>query len=227
MKKLIVILCLNILFAQEFEVDGNLKVIGNIDASNQRITNVGSPTTMQDAVNSEFLQEALSNASYDVKKAGEYAPVTAPQSAIRPPSAPPKQRTQPDSKATEWAQQNDWFNKDREMTSFAFGVHDKLVAQEGLDPTSDAYYRRIDEKMRERFPEKFGEVVAEEVSSGDSRQNITPRTPSVVVAPATRSSGGSPRKVQLTATQVRLAKRLGVTPEQYARQVLELEKANG
>ena len=61
MKKLIVILCLNILFAQEFEVDGNLKVIGNIDASNQRITNVGSPTTMQDAVNTEFLQEALSN----------------------------------------------------------------------------------------------------------------------------------------------------------------------
>jgi len=172
-------------------------------------------------------QEALSNASYDVKKAGEYAPVTAPQSAIRPPAAPPKQRAQPDSKATEWAQQNDWFNKDREMTSFAFGVHDNLVAQEGLDPTSDAYYRRIDEKMRERFPEKFGEVVAEEVSSGDSRQNITPRTPSVVVAPATRSSGGSPRKVQLTATQVRLAKRLGVTPEQYARQVLELEKANG
>ena len=49
-------------FSQEFEVDGNLKVIGNIDASNQRITNVGSPTTMQDAVNSEFLQEALSNA---------------------------------------------------------------------------------------------------------------------------------------------------------------------
>ena len=62
MKKIGMLLILNLCFSQEFEVDGNLKVIGNIDASNQRITNVGSPTTMQDAVNSEFLQEALSNA---------------------------------------------------------------------------------------------------------------------------------------------------------------------
>ena len=114
------------------------------------------------------------------------------------------------------------------MTSFAYGVHDTLVGQEGLNPSSDAYYRRIDEKMRERFPEKFGgEEVTAEVPQGDSRQTGTPRRPSTVVAPATRSNGAGPRKVQLTATQVRLAKRLGVTPEQYARQVLELEKANG
>ena len=61
MKKIGMLLILNLCFSQEFEVDGNLKVIGNIDASNQRITNVGSPTNMQDAVNSEFLQEALRN----------------------------------------------------------------------------------------------------------------------------------------------------------------------
>ena len=82
--------------------------------------------------------------------------------------------------------------------------------------------------MKERFPEKFGEeeVIAEEPQN-DSRPIGPPRRPSAVVAPATRNSGAAPRKVQLTATQVRLAKRLGVTPEQYARQVLELEKANG
>ena len=64
MKKIITMLAtiIGFAFTQEFEVDGNLKVIGNIDASNQRITNVGSPTTMQDAVNSEFLQETLSDA---------------------------------------------------------------------------------------------------------------------------------------------------------------------
>ena len=173
-------------------------------------------------------QQALANASYDVKKADEYSPVTAPQSAIRPPSVSPKPKVQADPKAQAWAGNNPWFNSDREMTSFAYGVHDTLVGQEGLNPSSDAYYRRIDEKMRERFPEKFGgEEVTAEVPQGDSRQKGTPRRPSTVVAPATRSNGAGPRKVQLTATQVRLAKRLGVTPEQYARQVLELEKANG
>ena len=172
-------------------------------------------------------QEALTNASYDTKKADEYAPVTAPQTAIRPPAVPTQPKAQVDPKAKEWAQKNSCVNSDREMTSFAFGVHDTLVGQEGLDPTSDDYYRRIDEKMRERFPEKFGEDVTAEVLQDDSRQKGTPRRPSVVVAPATRNSGAGPRKVQLTATQVRLAKRLGVTPEQYARQVLELEKANG
>jgi hypothetical protein len=171
--------------------------------------------------------EALASASYDAKKAGEYAPVTAPQSAIRPPAAQPKPRVQPDSKASDWAQQNSWFQKDREMTAFAFGVHETLVSQEGLDPTSDAYYRRIDEKMQERFPEKFEEEVAAEEPQRDSRPIGTPRRPSSVVAPATRNSGVAPRKIQLTATQVKLAKRLGVTPEQYARQVLELEKING
>ena len=171
-------------------------------------------------------QELLNNASYDVKRADEYAPVTAPQTAIRPPVVPSKPRQKADPKAKDWAQNNPWFNKDREMTSFAYGVHDTIVAQEGLDPSSDAYYRRIDEKMRERFPEKFEDVVAAEVPTSDSRQKRSPRTPSSVVAPATRSNGGAPRKVQLTATQVRLAKRLGVTPEQYARQVLELERAN-
>lgn len=173
-------------------------------------------------------QAALNTASYDAKRALEYAPVTAPESAIKPPSAKPRPKAKADPKAQAWAGNNPWFNSDREMTSFAYGVHDTLVGQEGLNPSSDAYYRRIDEKMRERFPEKFGgEEVTAEVPQGDSRQKGTPRRPSTVVAPATRSNGAAPRKIQLTATQVRLAKRLGVTPEQYARQVLELEKANG
>ena len=172
-------------------------------------------------------QEAMNMASYDAKRAEEYAPVTAPESAIRPPSEQPAPRTQPDPKAARWAQRNPWFNKDREMTSFAYGVHDTLVGQEGLDPQSDAYYRRIDQKMKERFPEKFGGRVAAEVPQGDSRPKGSPRRPPAVVAPATRNNGAAPRKVQLTATQVRLAKRLGVSPEQYAQQVLELEKANG
>lgn len=172
-------------------------------------------------------QEAMNVASYDAKKAEEYAPVTAPESAIRPPQRQPAQRAQPDPKAASWAQKNSWFNNDREMTSFAYGVHDTLVGQEGLNPSSDAYYRRIDEKMRERFPEKFEGTVEAEVPQVDSRPKGSPRRPPAVVAPSTRSNGAAPRKVQLTATQVRLAKRLGVSPEQYARQVLELEKANG
>jgi hypothetical protein len=172
-------------------------------------------------------QEVMNVASYDAKKAEEYAPVTASESAIRPPSTAPAGKAQGDPKAMRWARSNPWFNKDREMTSFAYGVHDTLVGQEGLDPSSDAYYRRIDQKMKERFPEKFGRRVAAKVSQGDSRPKGSLRRPPAVVAPATRNNGAAPRKVQLTATQVRLAKRLGVSPEQYAQQVLELEKANG
>ena len=172
-------------------------------------------------------QEAMNTATYDVKKAEEYSPVTAPESAIRPPASVPTEKAQGDPKAIRWAKRNSWFNKDQEMTSFAYGVHDTLVGQEGLDPSSDAYYRRIDQKMKARFPEKFGGRVAAKVSPRDSRPKGSPRRPPAVVAPATRNNGAAPRKVQLTATQVRLAKRLGVSPEQYAQQVLELEKANG
>jgi hypothetical protein len=124
----------------------------------------------------------------------------------------------PDAKAVAWQEKNEWFGKDEEMTSLAFGLHEKLV-KSGISPTSDEYYRRIDDTMQKRFPEYFGDATLDEETPAQRTK------PSTVVAPATRST--APKKVRLTKTQVALAKKFGLTPEQYARETLKLENANG
>ena len=133
------------------------------------------------------------------------------QQPVRPQVAPP------DAKAQAWQANNTWFGKDEEMTSLALGVHEKLV-RGGINPTSDEYYRRIDETMQKRFPENFGDNSLES-------EKPAQRKPSNVVAPATRST--APKKVRLSKTQVAFAKKLKLTPEQYAREMIKLENANG
>jgi hypothetical protein len=124
---------------------------------------------------------------------------------------------QPDAKARAWQDDNPWFGKDTEMTSLALGVHENLV-RNGVNPTSDEYYRSINSTMQKRFPEKFGDNSLEQVKPAQ-------RKPSNVVAPATRST--APKKVRLTKTQIALAKKFKLTPEQYARELIKSENANG
>jgi hypothetical protein len=124
----------------------------------------------------------------------------------------------PDSRALDWQDKNEWFGQDEEMTSLALGLHEKLV-RSGVNPTSDEYYRRIDSTMQKRFPEYFGDATLDEEKPAERTK------PSNVVAPATRST--APKKVRLTKTQVALAKKFGLTPEQYARETLKLERTNG
>jgi hypothetical protein len=124
------------------------------------------------------------------------------------------QITKPDRKALAWQDKNSWFGQDEEMTSLALGLHEKLV-RAGTNPTSEEYYTTIDKTMRKRFPEYFGD---------DSLDVETPaqrKKPSTVVASATRST--APKKVHLTKTQLALAKKFNLTPEQYARETLKLE----
>jgi hypothetical protein len=102
------------------------------------------------------------------------------------------------------------------MTSLAFGTHEQLVAA-GVDPTSDQYYKSIDKEMRTRFPEKF-EQEAEETPSTNGSGEQAQKT---VVSPAKRST--SSKRVVLKESEVRVAARLGLTPEQYARSKMELE----
>lgn len=123
---------------------------------------------------------------------------------------------QVDTKAQEWQKANPWFGTDDEMTSFALGLHSKLV-KSGVDPQSDDYYETINARMRKVFPDNFDEVVEEEEK---------PKRRANVVAPATRST--APKKVKLSPTQIAIAKRLGVPLELYAKQVAdEMRKANG
>ena len=130
----------------------------------------------------------------------------------------PSNIPKPDARAQAWQDENTWFGKDEEMTSLALGLHEKLV-RSGLSPTSDEYYRRIDETMQKRFPENFGD------NSLEPEEKPAQRKPSNVVAPATRST--APKKVRLSKTQVAFAKKLKLTPEQYAREMIKLENANG
>jgi hypothetical protein len=138
------------------------------------------------------------------------APVQTEENAVQIP-APAPVRPKLDSKTQEWTEKNTWFGNDDEMTSFALGFHNKL-AKSGITPSSQEYYERIDARMRQVFPDAF-----ESEKSNGSEDATPPPKKSNVVAPATRST--APKKIVLTKTQVELAKRLGLTNEQYARAV--------
>ena len=125
-----------------------------------------------------------------------------------------------DDRAAQWQKDNAWFGQDDEMTSFALGLHQKLVKQ-GVNPRSDEYYEKINSRMRQVFPDAFDDADEE-----DEPEETKPRRKTNVVAPATRST--APKKIVLTQTQVALAKRLGVPLEEYAKQVaMEMRKQNG
>ena len=167
-------------------------------------------------------QQKMNDAQFRLSEAQRYMPqyknaLQEDEKEVYIPQSQP-QAPKPDNKALAWQEKNDWFGSDEEMTSLALGVHEKLV-RSGIDPTSDEYYRRIDSTMQKRFPEYFGDATLDEETPAQRTK------PSTVVAPATRST--APKKVRLTKTQVALAKKLGLTPEQYARETLKLERANG
>ena len=119
----------------------------------------------------------------------------------------------PDDRVMEWQAENPWFGQDEEMTASALGLHEKLKRQ-GVKIGSEEYYAQLDKTMRKRFPENFEETEAEPKDEPKAK-------PKSIVAPATRST--APKKVKLTTTQVALAKKLGLTPEQYVRELLKLE----
>ena len=131
-----------------------------------------------------------------------------------------------DPKAVSWLKDNPWFGSEdqKEMTALAYGIHETLVSKEGVSPTSDQYYEEVNKRMRKRFPDYF-EVETTSSEDGYTEsvevETATPRNTQSVVAPATRNNGSRPRKVQLTATQVALAKRLGLSPERYAKELIK------
>jgi hypothetical protein len=158
-------------------------------------------------------QEALTEAKLRLESIKNFRPTplqTTSDAVQRQLSTPPV--VQPDEKTLRWQAKNQWFGAQgyEEVTSYALGLHQKLVSS-GTDPRSDEYFQAIDSRLHKTFPEIFG-------GSTSKRQ-------SAVVAPATRSSGT--RQVRLTTTQVALAKKFGLTPKQYADQLVKLENANG
>lgn len=147
-------------------------------------------------------QEELTQAKIRLDKVENFQPP--PASAPVPVPKPPPAEPVADPKAVAWREQNKWFGQDEEMTSFALGVHEKLV-KSGVDTQSEEYYDRINSRIREKFPENFE----------------APKKRTSVVAPASRSV--APKKITLTQTQVALAKKLKIPLELYARKVVEAQ----
>jgi hypothetical protein len=178
-----------------------------------------------DAGDSEKLVEAqdkLTTAKMKIEKASSYAENINQRRALQEQENEVKipQQTEAapvrDQKASAWQERNSWFGQDDEMTSLALGLHEKLVKENGLAyATTDEYYKRIDETMRRRFPENFQDEKVDD-------EKVAARVkPSTVVAPASRST--SSKKIRLNTSQLSIAKKLGLTPEQYARELMKME----
>jgi hypothetical protein len=122
--------------------------------------------------------------------------------------APQQAPRAPDPKAEDWASKNEWFGSDEAMTFAAFGLHKRLVEDEGFDPTSNEYYSELDNRIRKEFPHKFKDSAGKRPvqNVAGSARGTTGRT-------------GRNTKVKLTPSQVAIAKKLGVPLEEYAKYV--------
>jgi len=161
-------------------------------------------------------QEALTDAKMKLERAKSFRPTSQNEREVVQTQQNVPQRPQTDEKTLRWQAKNQWFGQPgyEDTTAFALGLHQKLV-NSGVDPRSDEYFEQIDARLQSTFPDMFGNKTKPTADSGSKK-------PSTVVAPAARSS--STKKIQLTATQVALAKKLGITPQQYAAELAIMEK---
>lgn len=164
-------------------------------------------------------QQRLAELSYEQRQVTDWIEQQKAQPVQQQPVYQPQPQYQapkpaaPSAKADSWAEKNPWFGQDRTMTYAAWGIHQTLVDEEGIDPESDEYYTELDNRLRNEFPNKFQPAQA----NNRQRSNV----PSV--APASRSSGvnNARRTVRLSPSQVAIAKKLGVPLEEYAKYVKE------
>lgn len=164
-------------------------------------------------------QEAMTDAKLKLRDYQNYKPtLQEEETKVESNQQAQAPRQVVDPKAETWRQKNTWFGVDEEMTALALGLHEKLV-KEGVDTSSDAYYSRLNSTIRKRFPEYY------DGDQTESQGKPANRKAANVVAPATRST--APNRVRLTQTQMGLAKKFGLTPEAYAREVIKLENTNG
>ena len=161
-------------------------------------------------------QQKLQEANLRLLRANSYKPTALQEEKFEVQTQPEQIQSvpRPDERAENWQKQNRWFGSNKVMTAMALGLHEELK-DGGVPIGSDEYYETLNKTMRRRFPEQFEETQEEEVPKAPAAR---PKQRSVV-APAVRTT--SPTKVRLTQTQMNLAKKFNLTPEQYA---IELKK---
>ena len=167
----------------------------------EQLTEIKFKSQEMDRYKPQYEENALQSSESDVQS---YQQQPAPQRL--------------DSKTQAWLDKNKWYGTDDDMSFLATGIHRRLE-REGVPLGSDHYWNVIDTEVRKRFPEKFSE---EDTGTKDP---VKINKPSTVVAPATRST--SSKKIKLTQTQLALAKKFNLSPEQYAMELTKLESQNG
>jgi len=179
-----------------------------------RAMELGDTTAVVEA-NKKMIALSAENDRANQAKVAQERQQQAQQQVQQQPVAPQQQQAvpqqqikRPDPKAQDWAARNDWFGQDEARTFAAFGIHKKLVEDEGFDPTSDEYYTELDRRISDTF--------------GGNAKSAS-RRPAQTVAGVSRSNSGrsSGKKVRLTPSQVAIAKKLGVPLEEYAKYVKE------
>jgi len=169
-------------------------------------------------------QEMLNEAQNDLKAVTSakinYEKRVAQQQQQRRPvqQQPIPQQSVTDPKAEEWASNNDWFGKDNVMTAAALAI-DAELKEEGFSPNDNEFYQEIDNRIKNAFPQKFGEA--------QERVQETTSSPAQVVSGSSRSSPSSKNKVKLTQEDMRLAEKWNIPIETYAAQKLKVSKADG
>ena len=175
----------------------------------QAENNLARAMEMGDSKATVEAQRTLTNLAIQQDRANQ---AKAQQDRVAQQQAAPQQQApaapkRPDPKAETWAMKNSWFGQDEAMTYAAFGIHKKLVEEEGFDPQSDDYYTELDNRISSKF------------NTGATASNRRPAQ--TVVGASRNSSGRSGKKVRLTPSQVAIAKKLGVPLEEYAKYVKE------
>ena len=150
-------------------------------------------------------QESLNRVKPEVDETKTETVVGNTQEVVQPSQEP---IPEPDPKAVNWASKNKWFGEDVAMTSVAFAFHNQLIREEGFDPNSDDYYSELDKRIADTFPHKF--------DGNASQKNVQDV---VAVSSKGARSTKKARTVRLTPSQLSIAKRLGVSPEEYAKHV--------
>ena len=165
-------------------------------------------------------QQAMQEANLRLMRVKNYKPqaLQEPETDVQPQPEQHQPVPRPDPKAFAWQERNPWFGRDKVMTATALGIHEDL-RDKGYVIGSDEYYSALDKTVRRRFPEEFEDAMPEK------RQETGRSKPSSVVAPAVRTTASN--KIKLQTRQVQLAKKLGLTPEQYALEMKRLENQNG
>ncbi len=206
-------------------VDENKKLRGYVNSGEQTFAEVLKSKAAESYDTDAMLaaQEELQDAKIRLDKANNFRPTSLQVEQEQVYSQPsPQPEVRPDDKTLRWQAKNQWFGAPgyEEVTAMALAAHQRLTAENGADyARTDEYFERIDSRLREKFPEIFGEPAKPQGAPTSKRPAAT------VVASAARST--ATKKIKLTRSQEAIAAKLGLTPKQYAVELMKMEARNG